>query len=133
MAQNITIGIKQLCDEANKVIETVTAEQAIELHKDDNVVIVDIRMSANSRVKAAFPAPITVRAACRILDRSGQPLPQGRVHPGQELHFSMRRRLRSALATEVAQRMGLHPVFNMAGGFGAWRDAGGPIEEYTRK
>ena len=36
---------------------------------------------------------------------------------------------RSVLATEVAQRMGLAPVANMIGGFGGWRDAGGPIEK----
>jgi rhodanese-related sulfurtransferase len=35
---------------------------------------------------------------------------------------------RSALATETAQRMGLKPVAHIRGGFGAWRDAGGPIE-----
>jgi len=36
---------------------------------------------------------------------------------------------RSALAAETAQRMGLRPVAHIAGGFGAWRDAGGPVEK----
>ena len=35
---------------------------------------------------------------------------------------------RSALATETAQRMGLKPVAHIAGGFGAWKAAGGPFE-----
>ena len=35
---------------------------------------------------------------------------------------------RSALATETAQRMGLRPVAHIAGGFGAWKAAGGPVE-----
>ena len=35
---------------------------------------------------------------------------------------------RSALATEIAQRMGLKPVAHIAGGFGAWKAAGGPVE-----
>jgi rhodanese-related sulfurtransferase len=35
---------------------------------------------------------------------------------------------RSALATQAAQRMGLTPVAHIGGGFGAWKDAGGPIE-----
>ena len=32
MAQNITIGIKELCEDANKVIQTMSVEEAIKLH-----------------------------------------------------------------------------------------------------
>ena len=35
---------------------------------------------------------------------------------------------RSALAAQTAQRMGLKPVAHIGGGFGAWRNAGGPVE-----
>ena len=35
---------------------------------------------------------------------------------------------RSALATQTAQQMGLKPVAHIAGGFGAWKAAGGPVE-----
>jgi rhodanese-related sulfurtransferase len=35
---------------------------------------------------------------------------------------------RSALATQTVQRMGLKPVAHIAGGFGAWVKAGGPVE-----
>ena len=36
--------------------------------------------------------------------------------------------LRSALAAQAAQRMGLKPVAHIRGGFGAWKNAGGPVE-----
>ena len=36
--------------------------------------------------------------------------------------------LRSALAAQTAQRMGLKPVAHIKGGFGAWKQAGGPVE-----
>ena len=36
--------------------------------------------------------------------------------------------LRSALAAQTAQRMGLKPVAHIRGGFGAWKKAGGPVE-----
>ena len=36
--------------------------------------------------------------------------------------------LRSVLAAEVAQRMGLKPVAHIIGGFAAWKDAGGNVE-----
>src|ERR1700739_2034060 len=35
---------------------------------------------------------------------------------------------RSALAAKTAQDMGLENVAHIAGGFGAWRKAGGPVE-----
>ena len=41
--------------------------------------------------------------------------------------------LRSALAAKTAQDMGLKPVAHIKGGFGAWRDAGGPIEAWVPK
>jgi rhodanese-related sulfurtransferase len=36
--------------------------------------------------------------------------------------------LRSALAAQTAQRMGLKPVAHIKGGFGAWKKLGGPVE-----
>ena len=37
--------------------------------------------------------------------------------------------LRSALAAKTAKDMGLRPVAHILGGFKAWKDAGGPVEE----
>ena len=34
----------------------------------------------------------------------------------------------AATYTQTAQRMGLKPVSHLAGGFGAWREAGGPVQ-----
>ena len=36
--------------------------------------------------------------------------------------------MRSALATKVAQDMGMKPVAHVIGGFGAWKAAGGSVE-----
>jgi rhodanese-related sulfurtransferase len=36
---------------------------------------------------------------------------------------------RSALAAKTAKDMGLTPVAHIDGGFGAWKKAGGPVEE----
>ena len=41
--------------------------------------------------------------------------------------------LRSALATQAVQRMGLSPVCHIEGGFGAWKAAGGPVEKVEPK
>lgn len=39
---------------------------------------------------------------------------------------------RSALTTKTLQDMGLAPVAHIAGGFGAWKAAGGPVEAYPK-
>jgi rhodanese-related sulfurtransferase len=36
--------------------------------------------------------------------------------------------LRSALAAQAAQNMGLKPVAHIKGGFGAWKTAGGAVD-----
>lgn len=36
--------------------------------------------------------------------------------------------MRSALATKVAQDMGLKPTAHIIGGFAGWKSAGGPVE-----
>lgn len=133
MGQNITVGIKQLCDDANKVIETLTVEQAIERHGDDDVVIVDIRdvreLGREGRIPGSVHCP---RGMLEFWIDPDSPYFKEVFAQDKSYIFHCAGGLRSALATEVAQRMGLHPTFNMAGGFGAWRDAGGPVEEYTR-
>ena len=48
---------------------------------------------------------------------------------GKKFIFFCAGGLRSALAAQTAQNMGLKPVAHMAGGFGAWRNAEGPIIE----
>ena len=42
--------------------------------------------------------------------------------------------LRSALATQSVQRIGLRPVLShIAGGYAAWKEAGGPVQEKARR
>ena len=37
------------------------------------------------------------------------------------------------LAAKTAKDMGLKPVAHLAGGYAAWRDAGGPTEQWEPK
>ncbi len=41
--------------------------------------------------------------------------------------------LRSALAAQSVQRMGLRPVAHIAGGYAAWKEAGGAVQEKARR
>ena len=61
MAQDITTPVRQLVEDAKKAIEEISAEEAIALHGDDGVVIVDIRdvreLHRDGKIPGAFHCP----------------------------------------------------------------------------
>jgi len=134
MPQTITTGIKQLLAEADREVETLPVQEAIKLHGRDDVVFVDIRdireLQRDGRVPGAFHCP--------------RGLLEFWIDPDSHYHkpvFAQDKRfvffcaggLRSALAAQTAQRMGLKPVAHIGGGFGAWKEARGPIEMPAEK
>ena len=133
MPQDITVGYKQLCAEAENMIRTVTVEEAIDMHGRDDVVIVDIRDVRELRREGRIPGSSHCpRGMLEFWIDPDSPYHKEIFAQDKTFVFHCAGGLRSALATEAAQRMGLKPVVNMAGGFGAWRKAGGPVEDYER-
>jgi rhodanese-related sulfurtransferase len=133
MPQDITVGYRQLCAQAENMIQTVSVEEAIDMHGRDDVTIVDIRdvreLQREGRIPGSAHCP---RGMLEFWIDPGSPYHKEMFSEDRTFVFLCAGGLRSALATEVAQRMGLKPVVNMAGGFGAWRKAGGPVEDYER-
>src|SRR6202012_451046 len=126
MPQTIHRGIKALCDEANAEIETVSAADAIEAAKSDDVVIVDIRdpreIERDGRIPGAFSS---TRGMRKFWTDPQSPYAKPVFQQDKKFIFHCAGGLRSALAAKTAQDMGLKPVAHMGGGFAAWRDAGG--------
>jgi rhodanese-related sulfurtransferase len=126
----ITVSAKQLVDEANAEIETLSVEDALKLQGDDGVVFVDIRdireLKREGRVPGALHAP---RGMLEFWVDPEITYHREIFASGKKFVFFCAGGLRSALATQVLQRMGLKPVAHIGGGFGAWREAGGPIEK----
>ena len=52
---------------------------------------------------------------------------------GKKLVFFCAAGWRSALATKAVQDMGVSPVAHIGGGFSAWTEANGPVEEKKKK
>jgi rhodanese-related sulfurtransferase len=129
MPQNITVGYRTLVDEANREIETVPTAEAVKLAGREDVVLVDLRdireLQRDGKVPGAFHCP---RGMLEFwID------PQSHYYKpvfGQDKKyvFFCNGGLRSALAAQTAQRMGLKPVAHVEGGFSAWKKAGGPVE-----
>lgn len=129
MPQKITMGIKQMCAEANAVIETLGVEDAIKLHGNDDVVFVDIRdvreLQREGAIPGAFHCP---RGMLEFWIDPESPYFKDVFGQDKRYVFFCAAGLRAALSTKLAQDMGLSPVCNMEGGFGAWKKAGGPVE-----
>ncbi len=129
MPQQIKIGIRELVEAAEREIETLSVEQAQALHGREDVVFVDIRdireLQRDGRVPGAFHAP---RGMLEFWVDPESPYHKPVFAQEKKYVFFCAGGLRSALAAQTVQRMGLAPVAHIAGGFGAWRKAGGPIE-----
>jgi rhodanese-related sulfurtransferase len=52
---------------------------------------------------------------------------------GKKFVFFCAGGLRSALAAKAVQDMGLTPVAHIEGGYGAWREKGGPTQPIEKK
>jgi rhodanese-related sulfurtransferase len=129
MAQNITLHVKDLIAAAEQAIETLPVAEAIKLHGRDDVTFVDLRdvreLAREGKIPGAFHCP---RGMLEFwLDPvSGYHKPV--FAEDKKFVFFCAAGARSALAAFTAQHMGLRPVAHIAGGFGAWRAAGGPTE-----
>jgi rhodanese-related sulfurtransferase len=129
MPQKITTGYRALVDAAQGEIETLSVEQALALHGRDDVTFVDIRdireLDREGRVPGAFHCP---RGMLEFWIDPQSPYHKPIFAEDKSFVFFCAGGLRSALAAQTAQRMGLRPVAHIKGGFGAWHRANGPTE-----
>jgi rhodanese-related sulfurtransferase len=129
MPQHITLGHKAMVEAAEREIETLPVEQAIALHGRDDVVFVDLRdpreLAREGRLPGAFSC---TRGMLEFWIDPASPYHKPVFAQDKRFVFFCAGGMRSALATQTAQRMGLKPVAHLAGGFGAWKRAGGPVE-----
>jgi rhodanese-related sulfurtransferase len=129
MPQTITTGYKALVDAANSEVETLPTAEAIKLAGSDSVVLVDIRdireLGRDGRVPGAIHCP---RGMLEFWIDPQSPYHKPAFAQDKKFVFFCAGGLRSALAAQTAQRMGLKPVAHIEGGFGAWKKAGGPVD-----
>src|ERR1700716_3362526 len=129
MAQNITVHVDDLVAAAEREVETLRAADAVKLHGRPDVVLVDIRdireLQRDGRVPGAFHCP---RGMLEFWIDPASSYHKAQFAQDKRFVFFCAGGLRSALAAQAAQRMGLKPVAHISGGFGAWKNAGGPVE-----
>jgi rhodanese-related sulfurtransferase len=122
-------GYKQLLAEANAVVETLTPAQAIAEYGKANVVFVDLRdpreLDREGKMPGAFPC---TRGMLEFWIDPESPYAKPVFAEDKRFVFFCAGGWRSALAAKTAQEMGLENVAHIEGGFGAWKQAGGPVD-----
>lgn len=129
MPQTITTGYRALIAAAEAEIETLAVERAVTLHGAEDVVFVDLRdrreLEREGRVPGAFHCP---RGMLEFWIDPESPYHKPVFAEDKRFVFFCAAGWRSALAAKAAKDMGLAPVAHVAGGFGAWKAVGGPVE-----
>ena len=129
MSQQITIHVEALVQAAEREVETVEVADALKLHVRADVTLVDLRdireLNRDGRIPGAFHCP---RGMLEFWIDPASHYHKPQFAQDKRYVFFCAGGLRSALAAQTAQRMGLKPVAHIGGGFGAWKKAGGPVE-----
>ena len=122
-------GYKQLVAEANSVIETIQAAEAMEQLSSEEVTFIDIRelpeLERDGKIPGAVHAP---RGSLEFFADPESPSHKEVFTSGKKLILYCASGLRSALAAQRLQEMGLHRVAHVGGGMKAWKEANGPVE-----
>jgi rhodanese-related sulfurtransferase len=134
MPKPMKIGYEALVEAARREIEEITPERLLEMQGEGDVLVVDVRdireLEREGRIPGSFHCP---RGMLEFwIDPAS---PYFRQEFGQNRRFVFHCALdwRSALSTQTAQRMGLENVMHLKGGFKAWKEAGGVVENVEKK
>jgi len=129
MPQTITTGFRALLDAAEREIETLSVDEAAQLHGRDDVVFVDIRdpreLEREGRMPGAFHA---TRGMLEFWIDPASPYHKAVFAQDKRFVFFCAGGWRSALAAKTAQDMGMKPVAHVRGGFSEWKKAGKPVD-----
>ncbi len=123
-----------MVEEATAGIESVPVEEALALIHDPSVQFVDIRdvreLDREGMIPGACHAP---RGMLEFWVDPESPYHREVFASGRKFILYCAAAARSALATKTLQDMGFGPVAQLAGGFAAWKAAGGDVVERPRR
>jgi rhodanese-related sulfurtransferase len=128
------LGVKQMVEQAETEIETLTVAEAQARHGDDDVQFVDLRdireLYREGKVPGAYNAS---RGMLEFWVDPDSPYHKQLFSADKTFVFYCQSGWRSALATQTVQRMGMKKVCHIGGGYRAWKDSGAPTEDVEPK
>ena len=122
-------GYKALVAEAEAMIETISPAEAQALLGHDGVVFIDLREKGELRREGRVPGAVSVpRGMLEFwIDPESPYFKPELAGPARYVLFCAAG-WRSALATRTLVEMGIDTACHIAGGFTAWKDAGGAVD-----
>ena len=129
MAQEIVKSTKSLIAEANKVVETISVEEAKKIVSSEKHILIDLRdireLKREGKIPGAFSCP---RGMLEFWIDPESPYHKEIFNQDITYVFYCASAWRSALSAKTAMDMGLKPVLHIEGGFMAWKKADGDVE-----
>ena len=129
MAQEIVKSIKSLIAEANKVVETISIEEAKKIVSSEKHILIDLRdireLKREGKIPGAFSCP---RGMLEFWIDPESPYHKEIFNQDITYVFYCASAWRSALSAKTAMDMVLKPVLHIEGGFMAWKKADGDVE-----
>lgn len=121
-------GYQQLVEEALAEIQTLSVEQALTLLEDSSTQFIDVRevqeLEREGIIPGAFHAP---RGMIEFWVDPASPYFKPVFGESKKLLLFCNKGWRSALTVKTMQDMGFSNVTHIAGGFTAWKEAGGAV------
>lgn len=131
----ITKGYKQLLAEAEAKVVTRSVEECVPLLDDSSMVFVDLRDPRELDREGMVPDALhATRGMLEFWVDPESPYFKP-IFADESKHFVLYcgGGWRSALAAETLQDMGMTNVSHVGGGFAAWKSAGAPVVERSKK
>ena len=129
MPQTMKKCVNDLVAEALDGLPTLSVEDAMALVDDASYVFVDVREGAEQARGVISGAVKSSRGLLEYHIDPDSPSHKPELASDKTFIFYCAAGGRSALAAKAAAEMGMGPIVNLTGGFGAWKKAGGPISE----
>jgi len=129
------MGIRELAEQAQTEIKSMTASETLPRYGDNDLVFVDVRdireMEKDGTIKGAQHAP---RGMIEFWFDPDSPYHRDIYGDADKTYVLFcNAEWRSALCAKSLQDMGIKNVAQLFVGLPAWREAGGPTEEKKRK
>ena len=129
------MGIRELAEQAQTEIKSMTVDEALSGHGGDDFVFVDVRdireVEKSGTIEGSQHAP---RGMIEFWFDPESPYHRDLFGDADKTYVLFcNAEWRSALCAKSLQDMGIKNVAQLFGGLPAWREAGGPTEEKKRE
>ena len=113
---------------ADAVVERISLEDALTKHGAENTVFVDVRDSGDIAKTGTVAGAVRInRGFLEFAADDNTQYHNANLTKDAHLYLLCAAGGQAALAGKTLKDMGYQDVYNI-GGFGAWKDAGGPVE-----